>query len=129
MLKKIAPEAEFIAHTNPPKEWQAEAFLSAILFCCYGRISVKGYPEYRDWDFMRICWLINTYGNVFDFPFAASCRKKVQMSNINEFINNLRLTPTDAKRALFEICRKLLSINSTGTEERIYEVLVQELVE
>ncbi|PQJ08928.1 hypothetical protein CJD36_021940 [Flavipsychrobacter stenotrophus] len=135
MLKKLVADAEFVMTTKPPKEWQVEAFLSAILFCCHASVSGASriLVEY-DWDFSRICWLMNTYGNVFDFPFFDRCRKNVcsrrsTTREISQFTNNLRLTPTHAKSQLLEICNDLLSIKPRTDEIKIKAILVEELTE
>lgn len=135
MLKKIVPEVEFSDTILLPKEWQAEAFLSALLFCCRAKVAVKfaSVSEY-DWEFTRVCWLMNTYGNVFNVSFADKCRVVVGCNRsfsrkTKEFVNNLRLTPTDAKVQLFEICNELLKINPRQDEYEIKGILMKELME
>jgi len=131
MLKKVIPEVEFITD-KPPTEWPAEAFLSTILFCCRATIENKNSSlNVYDWYFSRICWLMNTYGNVFDLPFSDKCRANVGgrsiSRNMDAFINNLRLTLPDAINQLFQMCNELLNINPRKDERGINDILVKEL--
>jgi hypothetical protein len=89
------------------KQWQAEAYVSALLFCC---LVHKEHPPFR-LHLSKICVLYDIYGDIFDMDLVTELLYKVQNSKtpFQDFATNLRLLPKEIRDELYNDCSIIIA--------------------
>jgi len=88
------------------KEWQVEAYLYVLLFCCHKWIGIG-------WEIERIVGMSQITGNIFGLPSTKNLMDKINrisMYDSDTLKTNCRLVPDELKPYLLKHALTILEI-------------------
>lgn len=112
------------------KGWQAEAYISVLLFCCTNLNSsiISG------WNLSKVCALYELVGDIFTWDVVKKLEPAMRLpeidyKKIDTLKTNLRLLPKESHAELLEMCTFILSKGGTKEDEAIKRLIVAELAD
>jgi len=110
------------------KDWQAEAFVYVVLFCC---VNESGGIR-SGWNLSKICALYDLVGDIFSLNFVKAVCHKLHVHRFGfeyyELLKtNIRLLPKEAHTELYNICSIILEKSGTVEDQKIGAILLEEI--
>lgn len=111
---------------NKLKEWEAEAYLFVLFFCC---LNISGLFR-RGWNLSKICVLYELVGDIFEWAIVKKVCTRVNINSVelyDELKTNLHLLPKECHQEVFNLCSIILRKGNTKEDQEVGKIIGAEL--